>query len=320
MRAIINVTAVVFVVGCASGSSSEGARIQVTQANESDSKPASERPDTLNRRADGDIQESVVSNEKPFTPQPVLVELFTSQGCSSCPPADALLRQIADGTLKALKRANRGQRVIPLSFHVDYWNYIGWRDPYSSNRWSKRQRAYARRVSNGRVYTPQLVIQGRGHAVGSREARIVREIERISSMLPTPPTIELQPHVDDLTLRISVTSVRPEHTAGIALDAWVALFENGISTPVARGENAGRTLQHDRVVRDLRRAFSWATADTTASGEARFSLDKLHLNSEKKLGLVVFLQHPETLTIHGVVELEPASLRALIQTDRPAGG
>src|SRR6185295_6297026 len=89
---------------------------------------------------------------------PIVVELFTSQGCSSCPPADRLL-----STLRS------DPRVVPLAFHVDYWNYIGWTDPFSSARWSQRQQAYARAFASNRIYTPQLVVNGTSECVGSNE-------------------------------------------------------------------------------------------------------------------------------------------------------
>src|SRR5690606_23106952 len=96
----------------------------------------------------------------PSTAPPAVVEPFTSQGCSSCPPADALLPRLDD--------AAGPLEVVALAYHVDYWNDLGWRDPLSSPRWSERQRRYARRLPSGRVYTPQLVVAGREHVVGSR--------------------------------------------------------------------------------------------------------------------------------------------------------
>ena len=101
-----------------------------------------------------------------------VVELFTSQGCSSCPPADRLLSKLA--------RDPRYQgKVIPLSFHVDYWNSIGWTDPFSSNRWSERQRVYAGRVfHSNRIYTPQVVVNGRSECVGNSEGEVTGRIAR----------------------------------------------------------------------------------------------------------------------------------------------
>lgn len=103
---------------------------------------------------------------------PIIVELFTSQGCSSCPPADRFLTELA---------AREEFEIIPLSFHVDYWNYIGWTDPFSSPAWSDRQRHYARSFGGNRVYTPQMVVNGRWEGVGSNRREIARLLERGSS-------------------------------------------------------------------------------------------------------------------------------------------
>ena len=94
-------------------------------------------------------------------PAPVVVELFTSQGCSRCPPADAYLAELA-----------RRPDIVALSFHVDYWNYVGWRDPFSSTRWSKRQRDYGASLNRRFVYTPQIVVDGRDESIGSRRPRV----------------------------------------------------------------------------------------------------------------------------------------------------
>src|SRR5687767_13376254 len=108
-----------------------------------------------------------------FGDQPVVVELFTSQGCSSCPPADALLRRIAsDPDLRG--------RVIPLAFHVDYWNHLGWRDPFSQRAWSQRQGDYIRAMKLESAYTPQIVINGKREMVGSSSGAVYRAIEEES--------------------------------------------------------------------------------------------------------------------------------------------
>ena len=101
----------------------------------------------------------------------VVLELFTSQGCSSCPPADALLSRLRHEDFG-------GSTVIPLAYHVDYWNHLGWSDPFSSPRWSQRQNLYARALKNAQVYTPQLIINGAVQMVGSADSPIRAEIER----------------------------------------------------------------------------------------------------------------------------------------------
>src|SRR5262245_4538420 len=118
------------------------------------------------------------SGEPAGSPGIAVVELFTSQGCSSCPPADRLLSKLAGDP------RYQGQ-VIPLSFHVDYWNSIGWTDPYSSSRWSQRQQAYAAQVFHtNRIYTPQVVVNGRSECVGSKEDMV---LGRVNNALSTEP-------------------------------------------------------------------------------------------------------------------------------------
>src|SRR6266545_881299 len=115
----------------------------------------------------------------------VVVELFTSQGCSSCPPADRLLTRLPgsiDGVL-----------VLPLAFHVDYWDDLGWRDPFSSADWTARQKRYAAAIAGGHVYTPQLVVQGREDMVGSDRGAVEDAIRRAAARPPGGATISAVP-------------------------------------------------------------------------------------------------------------------------------
>jgi hypothetical protein len=170
-----------------------------------------------------------------------VVELFTSQGCSSCPPADRLLQTIDE-------KARAGDRpVFPLAFHVDYWNDLGWADPYSRPEFSERQREYARAL-NDRVYTPQMVINGRHAFVGSDAFRAERAIE---SELRVPAPVRLtglraRPGADSVHVTVMASSV-PEATR-----LNVVLVDAHVGRDVSRGENAGRTLHHVNVVRMLR--------------------------------------------------------------------
>jgi hypothetical protein len=222
-----------------------------------------------------------------------VVELFTSQGCSSCPPADRLLTKLTQDPRYQGK-------VIPLSFHVDYWNYIGWTDPFSSRRWSERQGAYARKTfRSNRIYTPQVVVNGRTECVGSHEGAV---LQRISQALEAEPagrvTLALDPPTPDGHLRVKVGANLARAAGSGDVDLWVAVYERGLVTEVGTGENASATLRNDHVVRRLEKAFTLpAAAGSAKSAELVLGLDKRWKAGD--LGVAAFLQDPKTLAIHG---------------------
>jgi hypothetical protein len=224
---------------------------------------------------------------------PVVVELFTSQGCSSCPPADRLLSKLEQNPRLAGK-------VIPLSFHVDYWNHIGWTDPFSSPRWSERQRAYGRAFRSNRIYTPQLVVNGSSECVGSNEGEVMRRIDQALDSDPAARvTLAVQPGAgDQLQVKVGVRLAPALPARKGDLDLWVAVYETGLSTPVGAGENASRTLKNDYVVRRLEKAFTLpAAAGAQRSDEIALGLDKRW--KRQNLGVVAFLQDSATLAIYG---------------------
>lgn len=168
-----------------------------------------------------------------------IVELFTSQGCSSCPPADKNLSELIDQA-KASHKA-----VYGLSFHVDYWNYIGWKDPYSSKAYSQRQRNYAEGIAGHKVYTPQMVVNGKTEFVGSNKTHAEQTIQNALT-----EKHDIQIHISNLKTTkdlVTFTYAVNENTLGAMLN--IALVERGIENYVSRGENNGRTLHHDNVVR-----------------------------------------------------------------------
>lgn len=165
-------------------------------------------------------------------PAVVLVELFTSQGCSSCPPADALLAKL-----------DEDPNVVVLSEHVDYWNYLGWRDPYSSAAFSERQAAYVRRFGLRSAYTPQMVVDGQIEFVGSDGGYAKKAIERAARAAKSP-----------ITLTRNGDTIRVEAPADAKAELWVALARQNGASDVRRGENAGRHLKHVAVVRSLVKA------------------------------------------------------------------
>jgi hypothetical protein len=176
---------------------------------------------------------------------PVLAELFTSEGCSSCPPADALLMQ--------LDRAQPvpGARIIVLSEHVDYWNQLGWKDPYSSAEFSRRQSEYAR-VLGSEVFTPQLVIDGREQFVGSNGRDIQASIGRAATKPKSGVRIvEAKREGNEASVKLSI----PALAKGKA-EVWVAVADDRARSSISKGENSGRTLDHVAVVRSLTKIAS----------------------------------------------------------------
>lgn len=167
-----------------------------------------------------------------------VVELFTSQGCSSCPPADAVLRTIAETAEKS------GDPVHVLSFHVDYWNRLGWKDPYSHAGYSHRQREYASLARSSRVYTPQMIVNGTSEFVGSDRTKASAALaQSLAQPSGSQIAIEHSGSGKDLVIRYDVSGAETSHVLNLAL------VETPSASKVTRGENNGRMLTHVNVVR-----------------------------------------------------------------------
>lgn len=164
----------------------------------------------------------------------VLIELFSSQGCSSCPAADKNLSDILD--------SDNGDSVIGLSFHVDYWNYIGWKDPYSNKLFSERQRNYSKAL-NTTVYTPQMIVNGKEVFVGSDKQKTLKAISQKQKSKYEIRITDLVVNKSGVTFSYSLDYEPQDQIMNIAL------VERNIENYVPRGENSGRTLHHDNVVR-----------------------------------------------------------------------
>jgi hypothetical protein len=184
----------------------------------------------------------------PTDKQPIVVELFSSEGCSSCPPADTVLRQLVRDQPVA------GAEVLGLELHVDYWNYLGWVDPFSSEAFTARQRAYADALGQHGVYTPQLVVDGTTQCVGSNAAT-ARSLIAAAAREPKA-TVRLSRTGDRVSIAVSDLPAKAEPA-----DVWLAITEDDLVTAVPRGENAGGHLAHGPVVRILRRVGTMATRD-----------------------------------------------------------
>ncbi|RFP65361.1 DUF1223 domain-containing protein [Hymenobacter lapidiphilus] len=227
---------------------------------------------------------------------PVIVELFTSEGCSSCPAADAALRELE------IAQSVPGVEIIALGEHVDYWNRLGWKDPFSSSQFTGRQRDYAAGFGTG-SYTPQAVVNGRYEFVGSQRAKLADAITR-AAQAPRATVALSRPTAGTLAVRVSDLP-----TGTSATEVLLALTETGLSSQVGRGENSGRLLRHAAVVRSLRPLGSPAANGTFAANAS------LQLNPNWKtenLRAVVLVQEKASHRIVGVRAL-PLGIGAAVR-------
>ena len=225
---------------------------------------------------------------------PVLVELFTSEGCSSCPPADELLTRLEQSQPVA------GVEVIALSEHVDYWNRLGWTDPYSSAEFSRRQNDYARVFNTDDVYTPQMVVDGRAQFVGSNSGKALEAIEvsaRDSKANVTVAVASEDKNAASLTLAVRVEGLL-EISKGDSAEVLLAIAESGLRSNVSRGENAGRRLTHSAVVRKFSRVGSIdSQKDRVFSAQPVVRIDKAW--NRENLKAVIFVQERASRRVLG---------------------
>ena len=225
---------------------------------------------------------------------PDLVELFTSEGCSSCPPADRFLQEL-DG------QPIQGAEMIVLSEHVDYWNHIGWKDPYSASFYSQRQSAYARRFGLDSVYTPQMVVDGTSEFVGSnsgladkafRKALGVAKLPVHLSSISADASNTLQAHVETGTLEASMGAREA--------DVYVAVTLDRAESQVSAGENSGHRLTHVSVVKSLTKIG----ALKQGQGLAQDVQLKLERGSDSRgLRLIAFVQEPRQGRVLGAAAM-----------------
>jgi hypothetical protein len=221
-------------------------------------------------------------NAKPATAvdRVVLVELFTSEGCSSCPPADALLRQV-NGTQTAA-----GQLIVGISEHVTYWNSLGWSDPFSSSLYTDRQNAYGERFHLDGVYTPQMVINGTEQIVGSDRAAFARSIQKEEEQRPRISLRILSISVVGNTLSVSFSTSGEVPAQGADLIAVLA--DDSDRSTVLHGENSGQTLAHVSVARSISRV-----ARVQAAGERTVQIQiPSSFQASQKHHLILFAQAP----------------------------
>lgn len=229
-----------------------------------------------------DIIESAPGNSGPR--QPILVELFTSEGCSSCPPAD---RQLI--FLEKHQPVMQAE-VITLAFHVDYWNQLGWKDEFSTAEFSDRQRGYASKFESDQVYTPQMVVDGDAEFVGSNG-------EKASSAIAYAAKSgkgKVEASLNGNNLKVAISSL-PKHEEATVL---LAIAEDGIVTDVKRGENAGSKLPHISIVRALREIAALNAADASKNSEVK--IETLPAWNRGNLKYIVFVQENESRKVIAV--------------------
>ncbi len=212
---------------------------------------------------------------------PWAVELFTSQGCSSCPPADAMLGKLA-----------QRPDIVALSFHIDYWDYIGWKDRFATKETTERQRTYARTLRQKYIYTPEMVVDGRVHQPGVSDGQIeamLADARRRSAIRTTPALNRMA----DGTLRIRLAVAKLEAAADVIL----FVYDRRHATPVQRGENEGRRLDNFNVVRRFETVARWN------GSESQWTVPADRFKPEQ--GLAVLVQQADQGVVLGANKLEP---------------
>tara|TARA_R110002072_G_scaffold45001_5_gene125394 strand:+ start:5113 stop:5943 length:831 start_codon:yes stop_codon:yes gene_type:complete len=235
----------------------------------SESRAQPPREQTLKENVNNPVPAPVVP--------PVVIELFTSQGCSSCPPADKLLGELREEA-----------DVIALALHVDYWDYIGWQDPFGDPAYSRRQEAYAKFQRQRQVYTPQMIINGRTDVIGSRRATVAKALEQ--ARRETPET--------RVTLQADQASISAAEVGDRMVEIWVFAYDRLHETAVAAGENRGRKLADYNVVREMKKLGYWRGEATTLP---------LNLSSYKEMGragVAVVVQEAKGGPILGAAQLK----------------
>ena len=214
--------------------------------------------------------------------QPVVVELFTSQGCSSCPPADKLLGELSS-------RPN----VISLSFNVDYWDYLGWRDTLGSKKHTKRQKQYAANRGTRQVYTPQMVINGHLDVVGSRRSKVIAAVNKEATASTRVP-MKISETAGEIIINVADS---PNTELAQKATIWVLVTSPKVSIPIERGENRGRKITYHNVVRQLVPAGMW-------DGKAiRITLPKDGLGMGGNRDCIVLLQKGNVGKIIGAARM-----------------
>ena len=226
--------------------------------------------------------------KKETASEPVLIELFTSEGCYSCPPAEALLAKYQK------EQPFQNVEAITLAFHVDYWDYIGWKDPYASPLFTQRQRVYDRKFRTGRIYTPQMIIDGEHEFVGSNEKKAKKALKKALKK----EKVDIMTSIEDGSLKVSAKGINTDEDTTV----YLAYAEDDLGSNVTRGENAGKRLNHVAVVRELKGIGRIKPNESSFESTVRLNLQEDWKRDNLKL--VVFFQQNSTRRVLGVSTMD----------------
>ena len=216
---------------------------------------------------------AIVAIIRPAHAEPrAVVELFTSQGCSSCPPADQIIGELA-----------KDPSVIALSLPIDYWDYLGWKDTLADSRFSARQKAYSNMRGEREVYTPQVVVNGSAHVIGSDRARIesaIEETKKADAVMSVPISMTLAGK--QINISVAASGKGPAAAHG---EVWICSISKAVPIAIGRGENRGREITYHNVVRNLLKVGDW----NGASDSWTVPLENIY--REGVDAAVVYVQH-----------------------------
>jgi hypothetical protein len=233
-------------------------------------------------------KEAKPKDEKPKTKEHsknfVLVELFTSEGCSSCPPADKVLERLQK------EQPVENVEIVPLALHVDYWNYLGWRDEFSSAAYTARQNDYAEKFKIDSIYTPQMVVDGQKQFVGSQFETAINSIKESANTKKS--AVEMS--VGENNLKIEISDLPLNDAAYV----WFVITEDNLVTDVRRGENSGKQLPHTAVVREMKLLDTLAPDAKSFSVNYNFEIQPTW--KKQNLKLIVFVQGQNSKQIYAV--------------------
>ncbi|RDX78000.1 hypothetical protein CR513_41789, partial [Mucuna pruriens] len=217
---------------------------------------------------------------------PVVVEMFTSQGCATSPPADLMLSRLGRGDFQLRLP------VVLLAFHVDYWDYVGWKDPYGSSQWTVRQKAYVQALGLDTLFTPQFVVQGRAHLTGNDENALISAI--MSARRFPAPSFQVATATfsrpTSAFLEVTLNGALRTRVDSVEADVMVALYETGLVTDCPRGENKGRVLSNDYVVRILEKLCTVKDHPAKKPVSASVSFPLWESFNSCRCGMAVFVQ------------------------------